>query len=374
MRILVVAPQFRPLVGGYETQLDLLTREWVKAGHRVSVVTERRVRSPRTERSAGVHILRVPVVLRKGLHGASASIGQALVLPLFRPAAVVLTGIPTLPLRALLRVICRRGTVRLCRLPTTAPLATEGGEGLQAKALRRFLAQPSSAVVVMSRRMRAEVQAALGSRTLVHLIPNGVSIPSAVSPTPNRLPDGSLRLLFLGRLAEEKAPFLALEVVARLVRAGVRVALTIIGDGPERSAVLCRVGALGLTTCVQLLGPAADAQRHLASADLLLQTSPAEGMSNVILEAMAAGIPFVTTAASGAEDIPPKDSVAAGVVVETRDAAQIARLLQDLLASPSTLRAMGAAGRAIAQEYYRPAGMAAKYLAVMRAPAVKEPG
>lgn len=116
-------------------------------------------------------------------------------------------------------------------------------------------------------------------------------------------------------------------------------------DDPARWQGLA--ARLGLRERVRFLGPRTDVEGLYAAADLLLLPSRYDAFANVCLEAAAAGIPVLTSAANGAAEIA-RD---AGIVVEeAEDVAGFSRAL-DRLADPALRSAYGKAGRAIAEQH-----------------------
>jgi glycosyltransferase involved in cell wall biosynthesis len=111
-----------------------------------------------------------------------------------------------------------------------------------------------------------------------------------------------LRLAWAGRLAPGKGLEVLLEALALLVAdeaEGHRTELVLIGDGPARGALEARAIALGINERIHWLGYVADRATYmdaLASCDLFIFPSPAEGFPKVILDAMAVGLPVVATA------------------------------------------------------------------------------
>ena len=82
-----------------------------------------------------------------------------------------------------------------------------------------------------------------------------------------------------------------------------RPQLLIVGDGPLRATLVHRAEALGLTDSVRFTGALADVRLPLAAMDVFVLPSDAEGMSNALLEAMAAGRPVVATAVGGTVEV-----------------------------------------------------------------------
>lgn len=123
--------------------------------------------------------------------------------------------------------------------------------------------------------------------------------------------DGSLMLLFVGRLTEKKGAEFALRSFAEARKKNKSIELTIIGDGPEVNKLRKLIKSMDLNTQVHLLGPQsqdiviAEMQR---SQILILPSKTArsgdkEGIPNVLMEAMATGIPVLSTSHAGIPEL-----------------------------------------------------------------------
>lgn len=136
-------------------------------------------------------------------------------------------------------------------------------------------------------------------------------------------------LLAVGNLIPEKGHWLAVEALARLEGA----TLIVIGNGPERSALLARAQRLGVAERLRLPGslPHALLPAFFTAADVTVHPSFVEGFGNVRLESLACGTPLVTTAVGEAERI--VDRPAAGRIVEP-DPKAISEAVRSLLANP----------------------------------------
>ena len=123
----------------------------------------------------------------------------------------------------------------------------------------------------------------------------------------------------------------------------------IVGDGPERSQLqrlAAEAGVLG--THLEFLGDRDDIPAIMAASDFFALTSEHEGLPNVILEAMAARLPVVTTPAGDAPFVV-EDQVT-GFVVPHDDADELGRRMVLLASSPEMRTNMGAAGRRKVEE------------------------
>src|SRR5690606_34421165 len=161
----------------------------------------------------------------------------------------------------------------------------------------RRLALARSDVVVPSHTLRTLATKVwrLNGRRVRH-IPNGVRPRRAFATTLAELglalPSGRVRIAWVGALRPEKNP-------ARLLRAFGSVkddaVLLLIGDGPEREALEAEVSRLGLAESVRFLGARDDARDIIMQCDVLALSSDTEQMPLVVLEAMDAGLPVVST-------------------------------------------------------------------------------
>lgn len=157
--------------------------------------------------------------------------------------------------------------------------------------------------------------------------------------------DGILKVVTTGSLVGVKGYEYALLALRRLVDRGVAVRFSIIGEGPERVRATYTIRDLGLEGHVQLLGRRSpeDVRAELQKADAFLLSSLSEGISNAALEAMACGLPVVTTACGGmAEAV--SDGVE-GFVVPIRDSDAMAHALERLASDVPRRRRMGLAAR-----------------------------
>jgi len=162
------------------------------------------------------------------------------------------------------------------------------------------LAHLTHRIVFASRRVMEEYRANSGvPSTKCALIPNGVACDGAAGDR------AALRRAFgwgadervvvsVGRLAPEKGFGDLLRAFQQVAAAGA-VRLVIIGDGPEREALVRLKRECRLDGAVQFAGMQEDVRRWLAAADLYVQPSHREGLPLAILEAMALGLPVVAT-------------------------------------------------------------------------------
>jgi glycosyltransferase involved in cell wall biosynthesis len=114
-------------------------------------------------------------------------------------------------------------------------------------------------------------------------------------PTPRRAPEnGRVNVLWAGRLEPQKDVSLALHTIKTLIKR--RPAhLTVLGDGALLEQAVRQIKTLGLETVVTLAGHVPSIDPYLAQADVLLISSYYEGGPAVAVEALAYGVPIVST-------------------------------------------------------------------------------
>jgi len=150
---------------------------------------------------------------------------------------------------------------------------------------------------------------------------------------------GGRHLVSIGTLKPDKNHALLLRAFRLLVDRA-PATLTIVGEGSERAALERLVQELALGGSVSMPGAAIDVWPTLASADLFVLASDREGFGNVIVEAMAAGVPVVSTDTDGA-----REALAGGqygTLVPRGDPSALAAAIEDALAAPADPRVLQA--------------------------------
>lgn len=165
-------------------------------------------------------------------------------------------------------------------------------------------------------------------------------------------------VLFVGNLLPVKDPGLLLQMFSKLTAADpeARWRLVMIGKGPLKDWLMQEAAGLGIASAVTLLGPqsADQVSRWMNAADVLCLTSRNEGLPNVVLEALASGLPVVATDVGGiaeAVDAPWK-----GRLCETRSPSDIAAAVlsvADALDREEIARQSARSWAASAEEYHQ---------------------
>ena len=173
--------------------------------------------------------------------------------------------------------------------------------------VRRWSAFLPHGYTAVSDAVRADMIDVLGTPIdRVRTIRNGVDATRFPERTDVLASRDRIRLLAMGSLSPEKS-FGTLVEALKLVGDG-SVELTILGEGPSRGGLEQQIRAAGLSGRIVLPGHAADVLPYLGEADIYVQSSVREGLSNALLAAMASGLPVVATDVGGT-----REAVAHGV-------------------------------------------------------------
>lgn len=124
-------------------------------------------------------------------------------------------------------------------------------------------------------------------------------------PAGGRSADGPLNLLYVGRLVPEKGAPVLLDAISQLVERGVDVHARIVGGGQLADSLAADVARRGLESVVDLVGPVGqdDMPGEYHRADLFVLPSFQEGLPVVLMEALATGLPVVTTRIAGVAEL-----------------------------------------------------------------------
>jgi glycosyltransferase involved in cell wall biosynthesis len=346
MRILMFNYEYPP-VGGGGGVVHALVAEELARRHRVCVVTSAYGSLPTREVRDGVEIRRVPVLGREEASVAS------LISMLSYPPSTWLAALGMLR-RERFDVINSHFAVptgpgslpvaKLARIPHV--LSIHGGDLYDPSkrlsphrmaVLRwavRYLLRNSDAVVAQSSDTREKARRIYGYEGPVTIIPHGIRPPRIRPATREEL--GLPRDVFLavtvGRLIKRKASDRLLLALARPECSPVH--MVVVGEGPELETLQDVAARLGVAGRVLFTGYVEEGRKWqiLQCADAYVSASLHEGFGLVYLEAMAAGLPIVTTDHGGHLDFLREGDT--GYLVPAGDDATLARAIARLMADP----------------------------------------
>ncbi len=269
------------------------------------------------------------------------------------------------------------------RLAGAALIHTKHGrnpDSLRRRLLRRAAAQLVDAYVAVSPSTAAVARENHDcDEARLHVIANGIDVTAFTLGAGVRrgvrdelgIPRDAWVVGTIGRLAPEKDQAALVQAMAPLLDEKRR--LVIVGDGAERMALEKLVHGLERGRFVHLTGVRRDPARLLAAFDVFALSSCTEGLPLVLLEAMAAGLPVVSTDVGGIGDVVQHERT--GFLVPRTDMARFADELRRLYRDPDLARRIGMTARHAVRHAYSLERMASDYAALYasaRAPLLQE--
>lgn len=339
MKVLLINYEYPPLGGGAGNTSRYIG-EWLsRFGCEVSVITMTFRTLPRIEVKNGVTIYRIPS-LRRSLYKsnvaemlsyiASCIWNRKSIYTRFHPdVAIAFLGIPS----GLVAWWYKRTH------KTPYILSILGGDvpGTQPEQLKlyHFLCKPiikkiwldAEFVVANSSGLRELARKTMTEKEIL-CIPNGIDT-TIFRPPEKKISTDYVRLLYVGRVSFEKRLDILIEALAELKDLPWR--LNIIGDGPHLKTVKSLVEKNELGARVTFLGWIEREQliNYYQQADVFVFPSTSEGMPTVVLEAMACGLPVITTRIPGCEELVLHEIN--GLLIEPRNKVQLIQALTRLI-------------------------------------------
>lgn len=172
--------------------------------------------------------------------------------------------------------------------------------------------------------------------------------------------DGAI--VTVARLSPEKDIANLLRAVPTVVTTNPLARFEIAGDGPCRAELEQLATVLNIANNVKFHGEVRDVPALLAKARLFVLPSQSEGISLTLLEAMARGLPIVTTNVGGNPEV--VEAGTTGLLVPARDPAALGQAILTLVADPTRANQMGVAGRQRVEKYFDIRTMTAQYEAM----------
>ncbi|MBN1974708.1 MAG: glycosyltransferase family 4 protein [Sedimentisphaerales bacterium] len=182
----------------------------------------------------------------------------------------------------------------------------------------------------------------------IDVIPNGVEL-DKYFPAPVKPQSDELKLITAGRLSSTKRIEMLIETVGILRKQGHKLRLNIAGSGSLEQSLKQLISQKKLDYCIEMSGrvePAGMSDLYRNS-DIYISATMQEGMSNSMLEAMASGLPIITTRCEGLDELI-KDN---GVVIDNANPADLAASIKNIIGNTVRFQQMAAAARKQAERF-----------------------
>ncbi len=379
MQVLIINSEYPPVGGGAANASANLARNLADLGHDVTLLTARFANLPQQEwieSTTGSKYLvrRIPALRRReDRSGAleqivfmlAASLAGLEVVRRFKPQIQIAffgvpCGVASLFLSAVYRVpyiVSLRGG----DVPGFRPYDFALYHRLIGPLLR-IVWHKASAVVANSQGLR-DLAHAFDASQEIDVISNGVDT-EFYSPGVDLHRRQPASIVFAGRVVYQKGLDVLLDALANLKH--LEWNLTIIGDGSQKEPLQAKAKTLGLTDRVNFTGWLDKVQlcQHYREANLFAFPSRHEGMPNVVLEAMACGLPVIATRIAGSEEIV-EDGVS-GLLVPPEDNVALTGALRTLITDPEKRGQMGLAANQRVQQYFTWMQTAMRYESLLR--------
>jgi glycosyltransferase involved in cell wall biosynthesis len=229
--------------------------------------------------------------------------------------------------------------------------------------IRRVL-ESSDAIIACAVHLETKAREICSNNSLdIHLIPNCVDSTLFVPPTPGYIrSDSRPTFVHVSNFATKKRTVDIVEAFGKQVIPS-NARLVMVGDGADRVAASDHARSLGISHRIEFVGLQTDIRPFLWEADAFVLASDDEGAPLVLLEAMACGLPWVSTAWGAAAMLPDGEC---GFVVPQRSPDLLAAAMAELINDPERRLAMGRQARYRAETDFREETYVERHLQLIR--------
>lgn len=372
MRILVISHEFPPLGGGGANACYYLTKGYVEAGNEVTIITAHYEGLQYREIINGAIVLRVRAKRKNREHCSFSEMASYLLsaFPVINKLlkqqkfdiCQVFFGVPSGPLGYWVK--------KRYKVPYVIRFGGGDIPGFQERFTKvykwispflKVIWRNADALVANSEGLQ---KMALGfyNKREVKIIPNGVDT-DYFKPSDRMNKDNSeINILFVSRLIERKGLQFVIPGLKKIIEnSDKNIRLTVVGDGPYRGLLEEMALENDVTEHIFFEGykNKTELLKYYHNADVLILPSQKEGMPNVVLEALACGLPVVMTPCEGAKELVDGN----GLVVRQQD---FVKTLGSLLHDEMSMKKMAAASRGKAVREFSWEGIVSKYIEIFQ--------
>ena len=364
VRVAMVVRLFAPWIGGTERQAAALSSALVDAGHVPTLVTGRWFRgTEKREVNNGYHVVRLPTLYEFfGIRGLRKFGGYLFIVALIAHLLRHRKNYDVVHVHGL--NYHTYAAVTACRLtgtPCIVKLANSGAnsdikkmqEDRQLWLASRMLptALKCDRFVALNSLVVEELVDAGADADRIVRLANGVQLveesENAVSADTKTQ---SIRIIYVGRLHPQKSLPDLVDAFAAVAAEHAEVECYFIGEGPDVEALTERIDSLMLADRLHLPGRSESIPTELEKADIFVLPSAVEGMSNALLEAMAAGLAVIVSDIAGNRDVVTHG--VDGLLFPHGDVTSLEEAMMLLVADESQRRQLGRAAQETIRGHY----------------------
>ncbi len=363
---------FYPFIGGTEKQALAVASQLVKKEVNVKIVTSRfEMKWPKYERIDNVEVIRLFSPRVKCLGALIFLFCLAGYLMKNRRHFSIIHTFQigyTSSMSILLSIFLKK--------PSILKLASSGWGGDVQRAKKTplgkiflFMAKRASRIIALSTTAKQELLKEKVNLSRISYIKNGVDLMKydeieGKTKLRNKLgiPDKKT-IIYTGRLSSEKGVDFLIRGFSKLVKT-TDCQLIIIADGPEKETIIQLLDQSKLSKSVMLIPVVDEIASYLSAADLFVLPSRFEGLSNSLLEAMACGLPVISTGVGGSMDII-EDGIN-GLLIEVDNDEQLMQAIVKIFTDSLLAANLGKNARQTVVEQYNLSEIAGKYVELYR--------
>ncbi|MBI5575795.1 MAG: glycosyltransferase family 4 protein [Deltaproteobacteria bacterium] len=366
LNVLMVLPEFFPVMGGTEIQALHLSKALRKMNVEVAVLTRMSTRELRKDEVVdGLDVHRVDYPRISLIGGLMLNLGYSWNLIRNRGTRNIVhfhIGGTHMLLPLLVSKFLGKPTL----LKISGWWEMDRGflkpDGFYPSLMRNILFASDRIIAVSDEIRKRLVELGYPGDRIVRF-PNGVDT-ARYYPDPEGREKRRYRLVFAGRLVKEKGIGFLLEALKSLRSEFPDITLDIVGSGREERNMMDLARTMDLADCVSFLGKRDDVGDVLRKAGIYIQPSVSEGLPNSLLEAMACGLPVIVTNVGGMPDV--VEDGRNGFVVRAGDAGSLTDAIRAMIRDPASMKIFSANNVELIRNNYSLDSVAGQYANLYR--------
>lgn len=328
MRIVILVSAFPPRhIGGTEIATCNIAKYLARLGHDIHVITLEEEDSTGIKQAHNFHIHRILLSRIKFLGSIASWFEIIRKIQMLNPDIISVQSIPMAIPAYFLNFLTGKDYIVWCR----------GSDIYQPWPLKEFISRRVLKNAIASIALTADMKNLMSryiDENSINVIPNGVDFDefSKLSNDKNKKIDKDHKvILYVGSLRLSKGVNYLIESLKLIMNEVPMVELVIIGDGDQRKRLENLTGSLELTKYIKFMGILShkDVIDCMLDSDIFILPSLSEGFPNVIIEAMATGLPIIATNIGGIPEV--VKHMKNGLLVEPKSSVEIAAKAISLL-------------------------------------------